>query len=54
MASGGGPPRKTTHIGTGGAVGASFALIEKNWICAECDAENYGIAPMPQLNENTF
>ena len=40
-----GPPRKTTHVGTGGEVGASFAIMEKNWICTDCDAENYARRP---------
>ena len=36
-----GSSRKVTHVGTGGEVGASFAIMEKNWMCGDCDAENY-------------
>ena len=28
-------------MGVGGEVGASFAIIEKNWTCEDCGGENY-------------
>jgi hypothetical protein len=34
-------PRKLTAIGVAGEVGASFTVYEKNWMCPECNAENY-------------
>uniref|UniRef100_K3X6J4 Pre-mRNA-splicing factor cwc2 n=1 Tax=Globisporangium ultimum (strain ATCC 200006 / CBS 805.95 / DAOM BR144) TaxID=431595 RepID=K3X6J4_GLOUD len=34
-------PRKLTAVGTLGDVGAAYTVYEKNWICAECNNENY-------------
>lgn len=37
----GGLPRKFTPVGTIGDIGASYAVFEKNWICLDCENENY-------------
>ncbi|KAK8805522.1 hypothetical protein WA158_002178 [Blastocystis sp. Blastoise] len=34
-------PHKQLPVGTAGPVGASFAVIEKNWICPICKTENF-------------
>ena len=34
-------PRKYTAVGTIGNVGASYAVFEKNWVCEDCEHENY-------------
>ncbi|KAJ0402192.1 hypothetical protein P43SY_008056 [Pythium insidiosum] len=39
--NGGGLPRKLTAVGTLGDVGAAYTVYEKNWVCAECQNENY-------------
>lgn len=33
--------RKYTAVGTIGDVGASYAVFENNWICTECENENF-------------
>ncbi|RLN91819.1 hypothetical protein BBJ28_00005514 [Nothophytophthora sp. Chile5] len=38
---GGELPRKLTAVGTLGDVGAAYAVYEKNWVCADCNHENY-------------
>ena len=38
-------PRKATAVGLAGEVGASFTVYEKNWHCAECEAENTARRP---------
>jgi rubredoxin len=37
----GGLPRKLTAVGTLGDVGAAYTVYEKNWVCPECQSENY-------------
>ena len=33
--------RRQTAVDTAGVIGASFAVIEKNWICPDCGNENF-------------
>ena len=37
--------RRQTAVDTAGVVGASFAVIEKNWTCPDCGNENFARRP---------
>jgi hypothetical protein len=39
--SAGNLPRKLTAVGVLGDVGAAYTVYEKNWVCPECQHENY-------------
>lgn len=34
-------PRQMTAVGTMGEMGQLFTVYEKNWICKDCNQENY-------------
>ena len=36
-----GLPRKVTAVGVVGDIGQLFTVYEKNWMCSECNQENY-------------